>query len=196
MPTHKLIVVGDGGVGKSAITLQFMYEEFVEDYEPTKADSYRKKITLDGTECQVDILDTAGQLSPFIISPYCSRLTHDSYLSQGFLCVFSLVDTRTFEDMEEFREQIYRVHETEKMPIVLVGNKSDMTAERQVTAQQAKQLAQSWGVEYIETSAKLRTNIDEAFETLARAIRDSKTQGHSTNRKHQQGKRKKKCTLL
>lgn len=45
--------------------------------------------------------------------------------------------------MEEFREQIYRVHETEKMPIVLVGNKSDMTAERQVTAQQAKQLAQS-----------------------------------------------------
>lgn len=62
MPTHKLIVVGDGGVGKSAITLQFMYEEFVEDYEPTKADSYRKKITLDGTECQVDILDTAGQV--------------------------------------------------------------------------------------------------------------------------------------
>jgi Ras-related protein Ral-A len=47
-------------VGKSALTLQFMYDEFVEDYEPTKADSYRKKVVLDGEEVQIDILDTAG----------------------------------------------------------------------------------------------------------------------------------------
>ena len=64
---HKLIVVGDGGVGKSAITLQYMYEEFVEDYEPTKADTYRKKMTLDGSDCQIDILDTAGQVSHFLV---------------------------------------------------------------------------------------------------------------------------------
>ena len=44
---HKVIMVGSGGVGKSALTLQFMYDEFVEDYEPTKADSYRKKVSLD-----------------------------------------------------------------------------------------------------------------------------------------------------
>lgn len=43
---HKVIMVGSGGVGKSALTLQFMYDEFVEDYEPTKADSYRKKVCL------------------------------------------------------------------------------------------------------------------------------------------------------
>lgn len=43
---HKVIMVGSGGVGKSALTLQFMYDEFVEDYEPTKADSYRKKVRL------------------------------------------------------------------------------------------------------------------------------------------------------
>ena len=65
---HKVIMVGSGGVGKSALTLQvrafsmifvsfspylsfqFMYDEFVEDYEPTKADSYRKKVVLDGEE--------------------------------------------------------------------------------------------------------------------------------------------------
>ena len=41
---HKVIMVGSGGVGKSALTLQFMYDEFIEDYEPTKADSYRKKV--------------------------------------------------------------------------------------------------------------------------------------------------------
>lgn len=43
---HKVIMVGSGGVGKSALTLQFMYDEFVEDYEPTKADSYRKKVNI------------------------------------------------------------------------------------------------------------------------------------------------------
>lgn len=43
LPTHKVIMAGPGGVGKSALTLQFMYDEFVEDYEPTKADNYRKK---------------------------------------------------------------------------------------------------------------------------------------------------------
>ncbi|EFP10460.1 CRE-RAL-1 protein [Caenorhabditis remanei] len=58
---HKVIMVGTGGVGKSALTLQFMYDEFVEEYEPTKADSYRKKVVLDGEECSIDILDTAGQ---------------------------------------------------------------------------------------------------------------------------------------
>ena len=71
---HKVIMVGSGGVGKSALTLQFMYDEvgllrrwtnamlqFVAAYEPTKADSYRKKVTLDAEECSIDILDTAGQ---------------------------------------------------------------------------------------------------------------------------------------
>ncbi|CAB5182894.1 unnamed protein product [Rhizophagus irregularis] len=61
LPLHKVIMVGSGGVGKSALTLQYMYGDFVEEYDPTKADSYRKKVTLDGQECQIDILDTAGQ---------------------------------------------------------------------------------------------------------------------------------------
>lgn len=74
---HKVIVVGPGGVGKSALTLRFMYGDFVEEYgtclsgvlrfyslrvkDPTSADSYRKQIQLDGNEMQLDILDTAGQ---------------------------------------------------------------------------------------------------------------------------------------
>ncbi|EGD76095.1 transforming protein ral [Salpingoeca rosetta] len=194
MSTHKLIVVGDGGVGKSAITLQFMYEEFVEDYEPTKADSYRKKITLDGEECQVDILDTAGQ------EDYAAIRDNYFRTGEGFLCVFSLTETKTFEDMEDFREQILRVHDTDSMPIVLVGNKSDIEDSRQVSKQQAEQLAQSWGVQYFETSAKLRTNIDEAFQALARAVRDRKNAGIGKRvrptKGGKTGKRRGKCTLL
>ena len=198
---HKLIVVGDGGVGKSAITLQYMYEEFVEDYEPTKADTYRKKMTLDGSDCQIDILDTAGQ------EDYAAIRDNYFRTGEGFLCVFSLTETKTFEDMEDFREQIQRVHDTDKMPIVLVGNKSDIEDSRQVSRQEAEQLAQSWGVQYFETSAKLRTNIDEAFEALARAVRDRKDQDPNANarrtrqaknggKKKKAGSKKGKCTLL
>merc|ERR1712183_752166 len=88
---HKVIMVGSGGVGKSALTLQFMYDEFVEDYEPTKADSYRKKVVLDGEEVQIDILDTAGQEDYAAI--------RDNYFrsGEGFLCVFSITEEDSFQ---------------------------------------------------------------------------------------------------
>lgn len=65
----KLIVAGLGGVGKSALTLHYMYDEFVEDYEPTRADSYRKKITFGGEEIHLHILDTAGMYDSSFSTP-------------------------------------------------------------------------------------------------------------------------------
>ena len=88
---HKVIIVGSGSTGKSALTLQFMYDEFVEDYEPTKADSYQKKVVLDGEEVQIDILDTAGQEDYAAI--------RDNYFrsGEGFLCVFSITEDESFQ---------------------------------------------------------------------------------------------------
>ena len=129
-PLHKVIMVGNGGVGKSALTLQFMYDEFVEDYEPTKADSYRKKVVLDGQEAQIDILDTAGQEDYAAI--------RDNYFrsGEGFLCVFSITEKESFEATQEFREQILRVKgvdsNTDTIPFILVGNKVDLEEKRQV----------------------------------------------------------------
>uniref|UniRef100_A0A7E4VIL8 small monomeric GTPase n=1 Tax=Panagrellus redivivus TaxID=6233 RepID=A0A7E4VIL8_PANRE len=166
---HKVIMVGSGGVGKSALTLQFMYDEFVEEYEPTKADSYRKRVVLDGEECSVDILDTAGQ------EDY-SAIRDNYYRSgEGFICVFSITDFDSFDATNEFREQILRVKNSDvSVPIVLVGNKSDLTAERSVSEEQARQRAESWGVPYIETSAKTRTNVDKVFYDLMRDVRRRK----------------------
>ena len=103
---HKVIMVGSGGVGKSALTLQFMYDEFVEDYEPTKADSYRKKVVLDGEEVQIDILDTAGQEDYAAI--------RDNYFrsGEGFLCVFSITEDESFQVSEKILEKsgiVFRV---------------------------------------------------------------------------------------
>jgi len=71
--------------------------QFVEDYEPTKADSYRKKVLLDGEEVQIDILDTAGQEDYAAI--------RDNYFrsGEGFLCVFSIIDQESFQATAEFR---------------------------------------------------------------------------------------------
>ena len=98
---HKVIMVGSGGVGKSALTLQFMYDEFVEDYEPTKADSYRKKVVLDGEEVQIDILDTAGQEDYAAI--------RDNYFrsGEGFLCVFSITEDESFQVRENEHSEIF-----------------------------------------------------------------------------------------
>ncbi|XP_050351363.1 ras-related protein Ral-a isoform X2 [Nymphalis io] len=161
---HKVIMVGSGGVGKSALTLQFMYDEFVEDYEPTKADSYRKKVVLDGEEVQIDILDTAGQEDYAAI--------RDNYFrsGEGFLCVFSITEPESFDATQEFREQILRVKNDENIPFLLVGNKSDLGDKRRVPLDACRERAAAWQVPYVETSAKTRDNVDKAFLSLIRAM--------------------------
>lgn len=63
MREYKIVVLGSGGVGKSALTVQFVQEIFVEKYDPTIEDSYRKQVEVDGQQCMLEILDTAGTVS-------------------------------------------------------------------------------------------------------------------------------------
>merc|ERR1711884_1000517 len=189
---HKVIMVGSGGVGKSALTLQFMYDEFVEDYEPTKADSYRKKVVLDGEEVQIDILDTAGQEDYAAI--------RDNYFrsGEGFLCVFSITEDDSFQATQEFREQILRVKGDDTIPFILVGNKSDLTDRRAVPIQNARAQAEAWRVPYVETSAKTRENVDKVFFDLMREIRARKmdSEGNKKGENEKSRRKKLKCTVL
>uniref|UniRef100_A0A1I7XQE8 small monomeric GTPase n=1 Tax=Heterorhabditis bacteriophora TaxID=37862 RepID=A0A1I7XQE8_HETBA len=199
--TMNVIMVGSGGVGKSALTLQFMYDEFVEEYEPTKADSYRKKVVLDGEECSIDILDTAGQ------EDY-SAIRDNYYRSgEGFICVFSILDMESFDATNEFREQILRVKNSDNsIPIVLVGNKADLREERVVPLELARQRAEQWGVQYVETSAKRRENVDKVFYDLMREIKRRKGyplggQGVGMDPSQTGGRKKKRgikkhCTII
>uniref|UniRef100_A0A3Q1NM35 small monomeric GTPase n=1 Tax=Bos taurus TaxID=9913 RepID=A0A3Q1NM35_BOVIN len=178
---HKVIMVGSGGVGKSALTLQFMYDEFVEDYEPTKADSYRKKVVLDGEEVQIDILDTAGQEDYAAI--------RDNYFrsGEGFLLVFSITEHESFTATAEFREQILRVKaEEDKIPLLVVGNKSDLEERRQVLVEEAR--------------AKTRANVDKVFFDLMREIRTKKMSENKDKNGKKSSKNKKsfkeRCCLL
>lgn len=179
-------MVGSGGVGKSALTLQYMYGDFPEEYDPTKADSYRKKISLDGQESNVDILDTAGQ------EEYAAIRDNYYRSGEGFLCVFSICEQESFQHTQEFRDQICRVLDDEKIPFILVGNKSDLAAQRKVTARDAELKAKEWGCPYIETSAKTRQNVEEIYQKLMRQIRDKKSKAVQAPKPAA----KSKCILL
>jgi len=182
---HKIIIVGAGAVGKSALTLQFMYGDFVEEYDPTSADSYRKQITLDGNEMNVDILDTAGQ------EDYAAMRDNYYRTGEGFMCCYAITMEDSFEKLENFFEQILRVTDKEKVPFMLTGNKSDLEEQRQVETARGQELAAKYSCPFLETSAKTNTNVEEAFYTLIREVIKSKESSGGRNK----GK-KKGCTLL
>ena len=101
---------------------------------------------------------------------------------QGFLLVFSICNMNSFHELAELREQIIRIKDDEDIPMVVVGNKSDMEDERVVQRARAFQLAQQWGQKpYYETSARRRTNVDEVFHNLCSQIIQKDTSRNQLN---------------
>eukprot|EP00834_Sanchytrium_tribonematis_P004013 NODE_177_length_14091_cov_0.996141.p10 type:complete len:123 gc:universal NODE_177_length_14091_cov_0.996141:11745-11377(-) len=112
----------------------------------------------------------------------------------GFLLVYSITQRSTFEETSSFHDQILRVVDLEYFPIVLVGNKCDMESERQVSTQEGKDLSKSWNSKFFESSAKLRTNVNECYYTLVREIRKFRHNDPDSDIKKKG--RTKKCIIL
>lgn len=184
---YKLVVVGGGGVGKSALTIQFIQSHFVQDYDPTIEDSYRKQCVIDDRVAHLDILDTAGQ------EEFSAMREQYMRTGEGFLLVFSVTDRSSFDEISKFQIQILRVKDKDEFPMILVGNKSDLENERTVTNAEASELAKKMKVGYTETSAKLRTNVESSFYDLVRCIRRSNETNDQTVKPP---KKKGKCTIL
>lgn len=183
---YKLVVVGGGGVGKSALTIQFIQSHFVPDYDPTIEDSYRKQCVIDDRVAHLDILDTAGQ------EEFSAMREQYMRTGEGFLLVFSVIDKSSFDEIPRFHTQILRVKDKDEFPMILVGNKSDLESERTISTSEAQELGRKLGVPYLESSAKQRINVDAAFHDLVRAIRRSNEVEELPVKK----KKGKKCTIL
>lgn len=189
MTEYKLVVIGAGAVGKSALTIQLIQNHFVDEYDPTIEDSYRKQVVIDGETCLLDILDTAGQ------EEYSAMRDQYMRTGEGFLLVFAINSLKSFEDIENYREQIKRVKDAEEVPMVLVGNKCDLPAWT-VDMGQARDLAKGYGVKFVETSAKTRMGVDDAFYTLVREIRKDKERRKRTRKSRKMKGRKRVCSTL
>lgn len=185
---YKLVIVGGGGVGKSSMTIQLIQNHFIEEYDPTIEDSYRKQVVVDDETCLLDVLDTAGQ------EEYSSMRDRYMRTGQGFLCVYSVTSRSSFDEVTAFQEQILRVKDEDEVPLVLVGNKRDLENQRQVTTTEGYELAKTFRCPFFETSAKTRINIEESFFEVVRQIKKDiqKRNGPTTIRK----RKKSHCSVL
>lgn len=101
---------------------------------------------------------------------------------QGFLLVFSITSMSSLNELSELREQIIRIKDDEKVPLVIVGNKSDLEDDRAVPRARAFGLSQNWGnAPYYETSARRRANVNEVFVDLCRQIIRKDLQGSGSS---------------
>lgn len=143
---------------------------------------------------------------------------------EGFLLVFSLSDRRSFEDAARFHKEILRVKDRDEFPVILVGNKADLQSQRtvkikivaqwffsnthatslQVSNDEAHALARQLKSPYIECSAKLRMNVDQAFHELVRLVRrfqalerpDSVASNHVDHGNASKRRKKSSCAIL
>ncbi|NXB32227.1 RIT2 protein, partial [Eulacestoma nigropectus] len=162
---YKVVMLGAGGVGKSAMTMQFISHRFPDYHDPTIEDAYKTQVRIDDEPAYLDILDTAGQAE--------FTAMRDQYMrgGEGFIICYSITDRQSFQEAAEFKELIYRVRHTYDIPVVLVGNKIDLEEFRQVSTEEGMSLAREYSCSFFETSAALRFYIDDVFHGLVREIR-------------------------
>ena len=171
-----IIMLGSGGVGKSAITVRYISHHFIQFYDPTIEDSYRTLKTINGQEYQINVTDTAGQ------EEYSAL--RDMYIrqSEGFILVFSLTSLTSLTDLYLFKDSIYRIldyepnidnlniNDSNYIPILLCGNKKDLISERKINYEDMKHLSDEWKCLYREVSAKTSDGIDEMFNDFIKEI--------------------------
>ncbi|EFC48819.1 ras family small GTPase [Naegleria gruberi] len=169
----KIVVFGSGGVGKSALIVQIQ-NVFVEHYDPTLEDSYRKDAIIDKKEVILDILDTAGQEE--------FHTLRDQYIRQGegYIIVYSITNRSSFEEAYQFIDHILQTKGLEEseysnaknsIAIILVANKSDLESDRAVTKEESTELCQRFGgIQFYEASAKTRMNVEEIFNDCASQV--------------------------
>ncbi|KDQ54743.1 hypothetical protein JAAARDRAFT_37842 [Jaapia argillacea MUCL 33604] len=191
MDSWRVAVLGDGGVGKTALAVQFTLNCFVGTYDPTIEDAYRKQLVVDNKMCFVEVIDTAGQ------EEYATLRDQWVREGQGFILVYSIASRSTFDRLDVFRQSMLRV-KRQKPVFMLVGNKCDKTYEREVSREEGIALARSFGCEFLETSAKTAVNVERLFTTLVRALRATRQQEQGTPgpQRPLKEEKKRKCIIM
>ncbi|XP_077983948.1 ras-related protein Rab-9A-like [Glandiceps talaboti] len=166
----KVVILGDGGVGKSSLMNRFISNKFEsQSFHTIGVEFLNKDIVIDGDTYTLQIWDTAGQerfkslRTPFYRGSDCCLLT------------FGVNDMQSFHNLNMWKKEFLYyadVKDGENFPFVVLGNKVDVPPEeRQVTAEEADRWCDGNGqVPYYETSAKDAVNVDEAFSAAVKQL--------------------------
>uniref|UniRef100_F1L4K2 Ras-related protein Rab-21 n=1 Tax=Ascaris suum TaxID=6253 RepID=F1L4K2_ASCSU len=175
--TFKVVLLGEGAVGKSSLMLRYVENKFNPRHISTIQASFLcKKIVVDGNAVILNIWDTAGQEKFHALGPIYYRDSH------GALLIYDITDLHSFEKVKSWVKELRRIL-GESVVLLIVGNKTDLERNRNVERQTALEYAKSVGADHCETSAKNNVGINEAFELLTKAMieRAKKTQLASTD---------------
>ena len=189
-----ITICGDGGCGKSSITLRLVRSQWTHEYDPTIEDSYTLTRKIDGQTYHLSLTDTAGQ------EEYRGMWASSNLRSDAFLLVYDITNRESLEVLGEFNDLIDIEAETrvdawdrdhreqsskkgkgragsgngDKGPVkpikIVAGNKCDLQESRQVPAQMGLEWARKHGCGFMETSARNTVNIEETFALIVRRV--------------------------
>ncbi|KAK7266831.1 hypothetical protein RIF29_19488 [Crotalaria pallida] len=160
----KYIIIGDTGVGKSCLLLQFTDKRFQPVHDLTIGVEFgARMVTIDSRPIKLQIWDTAGQES-------FRSITRSYYRgAAGALLVYDITRRETFNHLASWLEDA-RQHANPNMTIMLIGNKCDLSHRRAVSKEEGEQFAKENGLLFLEASARTAQNVEEAFIRTAGKI--------------------------
>jgi len=151
-------------------------------HDPTLEDKLISQILgSDNIFYNVEILDTSGKEEYF-------KFANWIYYADGMFLIFSLIDKNSFDEIKKIYNKLKKFKNFNNFPIILIGNKHDLSEKRQVEFSDAKKLADSWGTEYFETSSITNYNCKEAVQGLINRIKNKWESERENN--------KKKCVII
>ncbi|XP_027720510.1 ras-related protein Rab-42 [Vombatus ursinus] len=171
----RILLLGDADVGKTSLLLRYTEGDFWDDQPPSSTvgvEFYCRMLELaSGPRVKLQLWDTAG-------AERYRSITRSFYRNTvGVLLVFDVTNRTSFDHIEDWYQQVASMQVPDKVLYLLVGHKSDLQQARQVSTQEAENLAAVLGTSFLETSAKTNSNVALAFETLAHDIQQALQNG-------------------
>ncbi|KAI4882542.1 hypothetical protein NFI96_034474 [Prochilodus magdalenae] len=160
----RMLLLGDSGVGKTCLLCRFTDNDFLSQHVSTVGVDFKMKtLQVDGIKVRAQIWDTAGQERYQTITKQYYRR------AQGIFLVYDITSALSFHNVVKWASDIdeYASHTVQK---ILIGNKSDEEHRRQVATEQGNKLANSYGMDFFETSARTCCNITESFTRLTELV--------------------------
>ena len=189
---YKILLLGDTSVGKTCFLMRYTDNTFQEIHMSTIGLDYKlKNVQLDeGKMYKIQIWDTAGQ-------DRFRSITKNYYKgAHGIVLIYDITDKKTFENVRNWVKQI-KEEVSDKVCIILVGNKIDLEQKRVVSMEEGKKMAEQFDLMFFECSCKTGVNINDAFQELVEKTVenyskiDDLREGNMINNK--QNKKKKCC---
>ena len=187
-PLYKILLLGDSTVGKTCFLLRYMDETFIDSHMATIGLDYRLKTMILGEQkiVKVQLWDTAGQ-------DKFRAITRNYYKgANGIILIYDVTNINTYENIKKWLNEI-KEEISDKVSIILIGNKIDNENQRKITKEQGEKLANEVNIPFFETSAKTGVGINESVFFLVKLIADNDPEFKNRGRNLKVKNKKRKC---